>query len=309
MKKLLPFIFVLFFGFQVKAQMWCAPGATWHYRVYVAWPPIDYTDGHLELKVTNTVTINNTVCQNMDGVFKGVKNFPGAQTITANWVNFQTYENDKVVYIYNPESLSFDTIANFNANIGDKWLAIRFPFITCSTPSRPSLTVVDTGHVFINNIYLKKIKLASLPTSTYAITFIEKISNLSGFLFSYIGNNCQTDGHGYGNFVCYRDDNFPVYNPGAVVCDYVPTGVGVSENSITNSTLKLYPNPTNGIFNMELIEPVSLKIYSVTGALVYEKVFNEIGNFQLDISQLPNGIYNLRTESSREVSNTKLIKN
>ena len=312
MKKVLPFIFVLFFGLQIKAQMWCAPGATWHYKVYIGWPQFHYIDGHIKLTVSNTVTINNIVCYNMNGVFKGAIHYTNGPIQTYTATNFQTYENNKVVYIYNADSLVFDTIANFNANIGDKWLGIKYPNSNCSSQPtnyvRPIVTVIDTGHIVINNVSLKKLKVSVLSSwSTYTVNMIEKISCLSGFLFNY--SHCIIDGPYYGSFSCYKDDNFSEYNPDSVVCDYVPpAGVGVIENSISNSIFKLYPNPTNGIFSIELNEPVILKIYSATGALVYERTFDEIGNFQLDISHLSNGIYHLRTESKQGVFYSKLVK-
>lgn len=287
--------------------MWCAPGATWHYRVYQS--PYPYYDGNLKLVVTNTVLINNIICNNMVGTFVGIKDLPSFPTVTVtNHVNFQTYENNKVVYIYNADFLNFDTIANFNANIGDKWLGIKYPNSTCVWPNtnyvRPTLTVVDTGHVMINNVFLKKIKVSTQIPSTYSFTIIEKVSGLSGFLFPY--NNCIIDAPYYGNFVCYSDDNFPLYNPSSAICDYIPTGV--KENSTSNSFLKLYPNPSTGNFNIELDKPCKLKIYNTLGALVYENAFTEAGNFQINISNLANGIYQLKAENAQGSSYSKLIK-
>ena len=309
MKKLLLFVFLLIFGFQSKAQIWCAPGATWHYRVYSSFIP--YYDGHIKLQVTNTVSINSITCQNMVGIYYGQTMSPTFPTTTINnYVNVQTYENNGVVYIYNTVSLNFDTITNFNANIGDKWLGIKYPNTTCFSPTyvRATLTVIDTGHVTINSVFLKKIKVSvQSPSSlTGTITMVEKISALNGFLFNY--SHCIIDGPIYGNFVCYSDSNFPLYNPTSAICNYVPSGVGINENSISNSILKPYPNPTNGIFHIELNEPINLKVYSATGALVFERTFNEKGNFQLDMSDLSNGIYHLRTETSSGSSYSKLIK-
>ncbi|MBA2612633.1 MAG: T9SS type A sorting domain-containing protein [Bacteroidetes bacterium] len=312
MKKLLLFISILIFCSQAKAQMWCPPGATWHYRVYANMFP--YYDGHLKLVVTNTVTLNSITCQNMVGTYYGQTMCATCPTTTINnFINVQTYESNGVTYIYNSGSLAFDTITNFNANIGDKWLQIRYPFNLCANnPVRKAVTVIDTGHVVINSINLKRVKI-SVPVQysagTYTVNVIEKISSLSGFLFHSIYNNCVTDGPSYGNFGCYSDDNFPLYNPTSSICAYVPSGVGVNENSITNSILKLYPNPTNGIFNVELNEPLSLKIYSATSALVYEKDFSEAGNFRLDISHLSGGIYYLKAETDHGASYSKLIKN
>ncbi|MEO6305730.1 MAG: T9SS type A sorting domain-containing protein [Bacteroidia bacterium] len=311
MKQLLLLISVLTFSFISKAQMWCPPGATWHYRVYANMFP--YYDGHLKLVVTNTVTLNSIVCQNMVGTYYGQTMCATCPTTTLNnYVNFQTYENNKVTYIYNSGSLAFDTIANFNAAIGDKWLQIRFPFVQCANnPVRKSVTVIDTGHVTINSINLKRVKI-SFPlqnsTGTYTVNIIEKISSLSGFLFHSIDFNCATDGPTYGNFVCYSDNNFALYDPSSAICDYVPTGIGMNENSVSTGSLKIYPNPTNTNFNIQIEKPSKLNIYNAVGALIYESEFKEAGNFQIDISKLVKGIYYVKAENSAGIFYSKLIK-
>jgi hypothetical protein len=70
---------------------------------------------------------------------------------------------------------------------------------------------------------------------------------------------------------------------------YVKTGtVSVKENT-PKVTVKLYPNPTSGILNIETgnsdVLP-EVKIYSIQGALL----INTQGN-KIDISSLPNGVY------------------
>lgn len=309
MKKILFILFVTIFGLQINAQMWCPPGATWHYRVYANMYP--YYDGHLKLTVTNTVLINSIVCNNMVGTYIGKTMWPTSPTTTLNnYVDINTYESNKVVYIYNTDSSNFDTIANFNANIGDKWLGIKYPNSTCLPPlpnySRSTLTVFDTGHVMINNIFLRKIKVSTQTSPSYSLTMIEKIAGLSGFLFPY--NHCIIDGPIFGNFVCYSDNNFPLYNPSSSICDYVPTGVGINKNSISNSLLKLYPNPNNGNFNIELDKPYKVSIYNTLGDLVYDHEFSEAGNFQINLSDLAKGIYQLKAENAQGFSYSKLIK-
>lgn len=308
MKKLLPFIFLLFFGLQYKGQVWCQPGAEWHYRISPNFF-LPYQDGHLKLTFTNTVIINSIICDNIKGVYKGIFGMPSSPTITTNYVSLNIHKINNTVRFYNQDSNAFDTIVDFNAAIGDKWLLIRLTNTSPCSFNRPTVTVVDTGHVTINSIWLKKIVINyNFPSNPVVTdTIIEKMLDVNSFLFpSY---QCVSDGTNYGKFRCYSDSNFPLYNPTADICDYVPTGVGINENSFSNSIFKLYPNPTNGIFNIELTEPINLKIYSSAGTLVFERTFDETGNFQLDISHLSNGIYNLRTESGKGASNAKLIKN
>ncbi len=308
MKKLILLFAVLICSLQSNAQMWCPPGATWHYRVNMLMMP--YYDGHLKLNVTNTVTLNSIVCHNMVGTFNGkAMSANGPVTTINNFINFQTYENNKVVYIYNTSTSAFDTIANFNANIGDKWLIIRFPFVTCANnPVRKPITVIDTGHVTINSINLKRVTV-SVPyqtSGTYTVNMIEKISSLLGFMFHSFDSNCATDGSGYGSFVCYSDNNFVLYNPTSTVCDYLP--VGINENLLLAKSLKLFPNPNTGVFTIEIDKASKLSVYNTLGALVYETNFSEAGNFKMDISHLAKGIYNVKTENTSGSSFTKLIK-
>jgi|GEM_PF-2725565 len=289
--------------------MWCPSGATWHYRVYSNMYP--YYDGHLKLTVTNTVLINSKVCNTMVGTYIGKTMWPTSPTTTLNnYVDINTYESNKVVYIYNTDSLNFDTIANFNANIGDKWLGVKYPNTTCFWPNtnyiRPTITVIDTSHITINNVWLRKLKLSSTyysPT-TFTFTIIEKISGVDNFLFHY--TQCLVDGPVFGNFVCYSDNNFPLYNPSAAICDYMPTGI--DDNSLSNSILKLYPNPNNGNVTIELDKACKIKIYNALGGLVYENEFIVAGNFQIDISDLLNGIYTIKAENEQGSSYSKLIK-
>jgi len=155
----------------------------------------------------------------MTEVFNGIKDWSTFPIVTVNnFINFQTYENNKVTFLYNQSTLAFDTIANFNANIGDKWLDIHFPDgnsnATCYNNTvlpRKSVTVIDTGHVLVNNLPLKKITVTyqlGFGSYTGTLTMVEKISGINGFLFPFA--HCIIDGPSYGNFVCYSDNNFPV---------------------------------------------------------------------------------------------------
>ena len=310
MKKNLFLFTVLILGTQLKSQIWCAPGATWHYRNNFPYTP--YFDGYVKLVVTNTVTINSIVCQNMVGTFYGQTISSSSPTTTINnFVNINTYENNKIVYMYNPFSLLFDTIANFNANIGDKWLSILYPNNPSNCQSnyhRPTITVIDTGHVIINSLNLRKIQVSVQINSAFShsLNMIEKIGGVTKFLFDY--DQCIVDGPVYGNFVCYSDNNFPLYDPSSSICNYVPTSIGIQESNIAKNALTFYPNPNNGNFNLTLKQASHLKIYNALGSLVYEKEFKDAGNFQINISHFAPGIYQVQAENLSGISYSKLIK-
>ena len=63
-------------------------------------------------------------------------------------------------------------------------------------------------------------------------------------------------------------------------------------NDIKNSNIKIYPNPTNNIFNIEGLtknENNTIQIFDVQGKLVITKTINEKG--MIDLSELNKGVY------------------
>ncbi|MBV6460527.1 MAG: hypothetical protein HJHJAOHD_00642 [Flavobacteriales bacterium] len=81
------------------------------------------------------------------------------------------------------------------------------------------------------------------------------------------------------------------------------------ENIIAeNSLIKIYPNPAAEIVVVELPEDTMLyiSVYNSIGQLVLEKVTkNKVTN--IDITNLPNGTYNVKARGDNIVFNTKLI--
>ena len=305
------FIIYLIFNLTIKGQSWCAQGATWHYKIYV---PIfyPYQNGTLKLSFTNTVSINSIACDNIKGVFKGIIGTAGSPTTTNNnYVDLNTYENNNTVYLYNPNTLIFDTIANFNSSIGDKWLLTEFPnpsFPPCSF-NRPVVTVIDTGHTSINSNWLKKIvvnyTVNSVPRTD---TIIKKMLCVTNFLFpSY---HCIVDGPNYGGFICYSDINLGLHiKTGYTVCEYIPTGI--DENIFSKTNFLIYPNPIkdflNFEFNSSLINDMKTSITNSLGQIVF--IQNILTSKQeLDLSFLASGIYYLKVQSNSEQKVFKIIK-
>ena len=63
-------------------------------------------------------------------------------------------------------------------------------------------------------------------------------------------------------------------------------------NDIKNSNIKIYPNPTNNIINIEGLtknENNTIQIFDVQGKLVITKTINEKGT--IDLSELNKGVY------------------
>ena len=72
----------------------------------------------------------------------------------------------------------------------------------------------------------------------------------------------------------------------------------VNEQNLT-AELNVYPNPTNGTINLEILGFENLKIkkaevYDILGECIYQQNCNSV-HLQIDLSSHPNGIYLLKT--------------
>lgn len=93
--------------------------------------------------------------------------------------------------------------------------------------------------------------------------------------------------------------------------DYLDSNVALGvTNTIFNNTIKLYPNPTSNVLNIEngtnqTISNVS--IYSISGALIKET--NSTNSIEsISVSDLQSGIYFVKIQINDEVKNFKFIK-
>lgn len=89
-----------------------------------------------------------------------------------------------------------------------------------------------------------------------------------------------------------------------------PSGVGITEPMSNNTGLLVYPNPSNGKFQISVspsgTEPVQLKITDILGKEVHiENIPAGSNTDVLDLNYLPNGIYMLRCNNN--VYSQKLI--
>lgn len=89
------------------------------------------------------------------------------------------------------------------------------------------------------------------------------------------------------------DSGFPENSPLGEFCLEV-TNLGPSSvTNIQNSNIQISPNPTDGLLRLDEIEAKRVSVYDIAGRQVAD--FSRPGN-QIDISQLPQGVYSLRME-------------
>jgi hypothetical protein len=300
MNRLTIIISLLLSSYSCFSQTWCAPGATWHYKDIVIWWPA-YRNGITELKYTNTVTINSITCNEITRTFTGQIGGTVSPVGTYTYYPLYTYENNSVYYLYDNETNTFDTIANFNASIGDKW---EIPFYSTSCSTKPKLTVTDIGNITINSQGLRRIVVSSGWSTD---TIIERIGGFNHFFAPYY--KCIADAPNLPDFICYQDDNFPLYKKyNAHNCFY---DVGLNELEANCDLLTIYPVPINGNLNLNAQNGGNyiydeVIIYNSFGELIRrEKIEFVDQKAKLEISELSNGVYFLYLKNQNHTSINK----
>ena len=92
------------------------------------------------------------------------------------------------------------------------------------------------------------------------------------------------------------------------ICSYtytlpVGTFVGIENHWITD--LQIHPNPSTGIFNMELTEPTLIIVMDARGRKIVET--NGNGQFSLDLNGFSKGTYIVQVQTSKGLYSEKLI--
>ncbi|MFZ4726851.1 MAG: T9SS type A sorting domain-containing protein [Paludibacter sp.] len=83
------------------------------------------------------------------------------------------------------------------------------------------------------------------------------------------------------------------------------------ENISDSNSICIYPNPTKGLLNIDVdnsMKPLSVKVFDLAGNLIIEKMIQNKGHTQLDMSNLKNAMYFIKADTSSQLKTCKLIK-
>ena len=84
-----------------------------------------------------------------------------------------------------------------------------------------------------------------------------------------------------------------------------PTNIAKNKEE---TDLKIYPNPTSGIFNLQInkIENIQIQIYDVYSKCIYQNKITS-SNFQIDLGYQSSGVYFVQLITEQGITNKKLI--
>lgn len=82
---------------------------------------------------------------------------------------------------------------------------------------------------------------------------------------------------------------------------------GVNESSAKGIYFRVFPNPSDGIFNIELnIDKASIVIYDLAGALIYSQEM-QAGTHRIDMHDNAKGIYLVRVITAEKQGTYRLM--
>lgn len=100
-------------------------------------------------------------------------------------------------------------------------------------------------------------------------------------------------------------------NFGTVTLNWQPAVTTGINEATSNPVISVYPNPTEGVFNVDFKNATSIKVLNTLGAVIYEEKVEQLteGTKNIDLSNFTNGIYFINVSNGTNSSNHKIILN
>lgn len=285
MRTLFSIFFLLPFNL-VSAQTWGLDHPRWTY---------DYFDfcqsGKVQWTIVGDTVLQDNTCQ----LFRKDYEFKSCSLDVTNRGTFPTldvmYERNQVVYWYNHELESFDTLFWFGATPGQTWSIIP----TSLYPGEILYLVTDTSSIMINGSNRKVLNVQyEIIGSSFGSddVLVEGIGPTIGYMKAWDVLEAAIDGPHEGNsFVCFTNDAIGDYKvQDDAVCDVILSDF--RQNA--SRRLNVYPNPAREELNLSDVEDGAVFIISSLGF----KDQGVIKNGSISLRNYPSGYYWIRRPQS-----------
>lgn len=153
----------------------------------------------------------------------------------------------------------------------------------------------NTIDLYIDGVLSQSIAKSFNTTYTSDSVYIGKSGNSSAFALPFVGS---IDDIRIYNLKLTNTEITQLFN------ETNPITTSVNETQMENNSIKIYPNPTNSILNVEVKEQTQISIVNILGEIV--KIEPISGSSKLDISNLNAGVYFIRDSNTRKA--VKFIK-
>lgn len=221
-----------------SAQNWCPPGATWTYYMQASWG-----EGFYEHLYAGDTLLGGLVGQNIHSTSTIFYLDIGAAVVDPPHYYITTRRDTDIVWWWEPDLMAWDTLYDFAASPGDKWLPPNFVGIC---PPHEWIEVVDTGHVLISSVALRYLDVMQVAPGD---TVFSRITERLGWEWEMnIWPPCVEPPQNVFGLHCYNDVEISWSSPDwAYGCHSL---VGVEER--TQLPISIFPNPGTDHFTISL---------------------------------------------------------
>jgi hypothetical protein len=320
-KKFLLTLFSIICFANSKAQVvFCPPGAEWHYTFSsLNWFIGAFVSENVPVKYAKDSLVDNEQVKVLThGHFFSYCGYGDDNTTLIK-------QHGDTVFMRNINTQNkWQVLYNFAAMPGDNWVNTLSYFTNSVTVYN---TVVDSiNYTVINGFNLRQLHITyRLGTSMFAHiagtgVITERIGVRNRYLFNYATNGPMScDFYNFNEFLCYQDNQFGLKKFTSKPCEFSNLN-GEDEEELFNSMLKVFPNPTGDLLQIEFENEVKksireIKIYNNLGQLVKElPVGGEEKQLSIKTADLPEGVYFIhiifphdKGDNSKEIISRKFV--
>lgn len=324
MKKLLFILITFILCNKIHSQVvFCPAGAEWHYSFRYMNLPGDAIENEKIKYVRDSILNGETVKVLWHERFYKENHHKTLQGYVLTLIK----QKGDTVFMKNAGTRNvWQILYNFAALPGQSWqdsigdvdpTGGWAPYNSCINYT---VTVDSVRNVLVNNFLLKRLYVRYFASSDfwiygYPIDTVQITERLgcSRFMFNYFPD--PRDNYDLEEFVeikdflCYQDNTFGLKQFANFACDY-SNPVWIQEGINESGNLKIYPNPVTDKFVLESpgnLNVEKITIYNYIGKVVHTTI-NVKTKQEIDISQLPTGIYFLKTENKCGSGVFKIVK-
>lgn len=206
-------------------------------------------------------------------------------------------------------SLKVNSSSNLNMNCRTNNIGALFSTISFKDPSDENLNVANKApirnfaHVYTASIISDTVNWITISgsftaDSAYNYIIIGNFFDNQQTLHTKIDNSPSCLAYYFVDDICVSTDS--------MTCKGI---TGISEFDNKSISIKIYPNPAQQSFTIELPQHqnFNLLVYDVTGRKVYQRT-NATGIIKVDCSSFTSGMYFIQAVNEKTVLSGKLIK-
>ena len=228
-------------------------------------------------------------------------NLSGDWTIEA-WVKLNSFATNADMFIITKPGDTNAYESNYSLDVNPWWGNVFFAFFFSETNSRIGLT---TSTVKLNEWY--HIAMTRDTKNKKIMVYLHdknrNVISIGDFPYTptntYLNSKDLLIGSSMDGYI----DEVRISN---VLRNFSITGIN---QLVTDDMIQVYPNPSNGLLNVirtDASTPIMIEVANMNGQIVYQTNENNSLKTQVDLSDLPKGLYIMKASNRYKVQTCKI---